>query len=234
MQEIADWLEVSSEKLQEKLARIRHIDVPEYLDELVDTFPWQEATVVGFSSTFQQNTASFALARRLKERYPYIFILFGGANFDGDMGLEFVRALDYIDAAVIGEGDDAFPNLLNALATGADPELHSRRSMPPRRAGQGNTARPADHQSGRSADSGLRRVLQACGGHRNPAPCRAPEGLASHRDRPRMLVGRKTSLHILWAQCNDNAFPVQVASTRSRRIRSAGAAIPKLPLRSSR
>ena len=124
VEEMADdfaHLEVSSEKLQEKLARIRNIDVPEYLDELVDTFPWQEATVVGFSSTFQQNTASFALARRLKERYPYIFILFGGANFDGDMGLEFMRTLDYIDAAVIGEGDDAFPNLLNALATGADP-----------------------------------------------------------------------------------------------------------------
>jgi len=37
------------------------------------------------------------------------------------MGLEFMRTLDFIDAAVIGEGDDAFPNLLNALATGADP-----------------------------------------------------------------------------------------------------------------
>src|ERR1035438_8864423 len=36
------------------------------------------------------------------------------------MGLEFVRTLDYIDAAVIGEGDDAFPALLDALAGGAD------------------------------------------------------------------------------------------------------------------
>ena len=149
VEEMADdlaYLEVSAEKLQEKLTRIRKMDVPEYLDALVDTFPWHEATVVGFSSTFQQNTASFALARRLKERYPYIFILFGGANFDGDMGLEFMRTLDYIDAAVIGEGDDAFPNLLNALAAGADPS-----SIPgvavASRAGQGNTARLADHQS---------------------------------------------------------------------------------------
>jgi ribosomal peptide maturation radical SAM protein 1 len=124
VEELADdlaYLDVSPEKLQEKLTRIRRIDVPEYLDELVDTFPWHEAAIVGFSSTFQQNTASFALARRLKERYPHIFTVFGGANFDGDMGLEFVRALDYIDAAVIGEGDDAFPKLLSALAAGADP-----------------------------------------------------------------------------------------------------------------
>jgi ribosomal peptide maturation radical SAM protein 1 len=123
VEDLADdlgYLGVSPEKLQEKLTRIRHIDVPEYLDALVDTFEWHEAAIVGFSCTFQQNTASFALARRLKERYPHIFTVFGGANFDGDMGLEFVRTLDFIDAAVIGEGDDAFPQLLNALATGAD------------------------------------------------------------------------------------------------------------------
>src|ERR1700693_2300544 len=79
VEDLADdlaYLDVSPEKLQEKLTRIRHIDVPEYLDALVDTFPWHEATIVGFSSTFQQNTASFALARRLKERYPHIFTIF--------------------------------------------------------------------------------------------------------------------------------------------------------------
>ena len=51
------------------------------------------ARVVGFSSTFQQNTASFALARRLKQRYPGIVTVFGGANFDGEMGLELVRCV---------------------------------------------------------------------------------------------------------------------------------------------
>jgi len=122
-EELADdlaYLDASPEKLRERLTRIRQVDVPEYLDTLTGTFPWHEAAIVGFSSTFQQNTASFALARRLKERYPHIFTIFGGANFDGDMGLEFVRALDYIDAAVIGEGDDAFPALLDAVASGAD------------------------------------------------------------------------------------------------------------------
>ena len=73
--------------------------------------------VVGFTSTFQQNTASFALARRLKQRYPEIMTVFGGANFEGEMGLELVRTvLDFIDAAIIGEGDEAFPRLLGVLA----------------------------------------------------------------------------------------------------------------------
>ena len=66
--------------------------------------------------TFQQNTASFALARRLKQRYPHLVTVFGGANFDGEMGLELVRAVDCVDLAVIGEGDAAFPRLLGALA----------------------------------------------------------------------------------------------------------------------
>ena len=114
------YLAVSPERLREKLTRIREADIPAYLDTLMDAFPWGETAVVGFSSTFQQNTASFALARRLKQRYPHIFTLFGGANFDGDMGPELVRTVDCIDAAVIGEADEAFPRLLTALAAGAN------------------------------------------------------------------------------------------------------------------
>ncbi|MPZ81593.1 MAG: RiPP maturation radical SAM protein 1 [Actinophytocola sp.] len=103
------------------LLRIREHDVPEYLDGIVDGFPWDGTQVVGFSSTFQQNTASFALARRLKERYPGIVTVFGGANFDGEMGRELVRTVECVDFAVIGEGDTAFPRLLSAIAEGTDP-----------------------------------------------------------------------------------------------------------------
>ncbi len=106
----------SHHELREKLLRIRGIDVPSYLDALIDSWPWDDAAVVGFSSTFQQNTASFALARRLKKRYPHIVTVFGGANFDGEMGPELVRAIDCIDVAIVGEGDEAFPSLLTALA----------------------------------------------------------------------------------------------------------------------
>jgi ribosomal peptide maturation radical SAM protein 1 len=113
----------SPEELKKRLIRTRHCDIPAYLDALMESVPWEEVSVVGFSSTYQQNTASFALARRLKQRYPRIFTVFGGANFDGEMGLELVRAVDCIDAAVIGEGDEAFPRLLAALAAGGDPGL---------------------------------------------------------------------------------------------------------------
>jgi ribosomal peptide maturation radical SAM protein 1 len=103
---------------RERLLATREHDVPAFLDALVDELAG--ARVVAFSSTFQQNTASFALARRLKRRYPDIVTVFGGANFDGEMGLELVRSVDCVDIAVIGEGDTAFPLLLDALAAGTD------------------------------------------------------------------------------------------------------------------
>ena len=108
----------SHQEQREKLRRIRDVDVPAYLDALIESFAWKDTAVVGFSSTFQQNTASFALARRLKRRYPHIVTVFGGANFDGEMGPELVRTIDCIDVAVIGEGDETFPRLLTALAEG--------------------------------------------------------------------------------------------------------------------
>jgi ribosomal peptide maturation radical SAM protein 1 len=87
----------------------------------MESIDWGAYRVVGFSSTFQQNTASFALARRIKEKYPDVTILLGGSNFDDEMGLEFVHAIEAIDYAVIGEGDIAFPSILLALQEGRDP-----------------------------------------------------------------------------------------------------------------
>jgi ribosomal peptide maturation radical SAM protein 1 len=106
---------------RDRLLRIRDHDVPAWLDSLVESYPWHDVQVVGFSCTFQQNIASFALARRLKRRYPQLVTVFGGANFDGEMGLELARSIDCIDFAVSGEADASFPGLLRALAAGGDP-----------------------------------------------------------------------------------------------------------------
>ena len=108
----------SPDQARNRLLHTRDHQVPAFLDSLVATVSWPRTRVVGFSSTYQQNTASIALARRLKKQHPDIVTVFGGANFDGEMGLELVRSVECVDAAVIGEGDRAFPALLHALATG--------------------------------------------------------------------------------------------------------------------
>lgn len=105
----------------EKLVALRREAVPAFLDEAMAEIDGGAYDVVGFSSTFQQNGASFALARRLKAAWPHLIILFGGANFEGEMGAELVRANAFIDFAVDGEGDVAFVEFLDALAQGRDP-----------------------------------------------------------------------------------------------------------------
>ena len=92
-----------------RLDQMRAREVPQYLDELVDGYPWDDVQVVGFTSTFQQNTASFALARRLKQKFPHLVTLFGGANFEGEMGAELVRAIELHRSRGRGRGRHRIP-----------------------------------------------------------------------------------------------------------------------------
>lgn len=104
-----------------RLKEIRSQEVPTYIERLLDTIDWSRFKLIGFTSTFQQNMASFALAAAIKRRYPHILTVFGGSNFEGEMGVELTRTVECVDYAVIGEGDKAFPEFLLALAEGRDP-----------------------------------------------------------------------------------------------------------------
>jgi ribosomal peptide maturation radical SAM protein 1 len=105
----------------DQLRHVRNTIVPQYLDEMMAAADWGRYRVVGFTSTFQQNAASFALARRLKSAYPRVVTLFGGANFDGPMGAALMEAVPAIDLAISGEADRAFPAVLQRLCHGGDP-----------------------------------------------------------------------------------------------------------------
>jgi ribosomal peptide maturation radical SAM protein 1 len=100
------------------LIRLRETLVPAFLTTIENAIPWDSYNLIGFTSSFQQNVASLALAYRLKKRWPDLNIVFGGANFDGDMGRAHMRAHSVIDYAVLGEGDLAFPSLLSAMMQG--------------------------------------------------------------------------------------------------------------------
>lgn len=104
----------------DELHRIRREVVPAFLKRCL-ALPWATFEVVGFTSTFQQNNASFALAHLIQQAYPDVLRLFGGANFEGEMGLEYVRSVPAVQYAVIGAGDRAFPEFLTAVAGGSDP-----------------------------------------------------------------------------------------------------------------
>lgn len=102
------------------LVDLRSRILPAYVSRCVDEGDWGGITVLGFSVTFQQTVASLALARQVKERFPRVRVVFGGANVDGGMGAEVVRSFPWVDAVVAGEGDVAFPAVLAAVERGAD------------------------------------------------------------------------------------------------------------------
>jgi ribosomal peptide maturation radical SAM protein 1 len=113
-------LEAAAGKDAAYLTDLRERFIPEFIERCLAHVDWGSYSVVGFTSTFQQHVASLALARRIKARFPHVKIVFGGANVDGEMGLEYVRAFDYIDYAVSGEADEVFPELLKRLAEGRE------------------------------------------------------------------------------------------------------------------
>ena len=107
--------------LTQFIRNLREVEVPIYLDRIMGAVDWGSYHVVGFTSTFQQNVASFALASRIKAEHPSVITLFGGSNFEGEMGLELTRAIPCIDYVADGEGDLTFPEFLIALQEGRDP-----------------------------------------------------------------------------------------------------------------
>ncbi|MCO5973215.1 RiPP maturation radical SAM C-methyltransferase [Actinoallomurus soli] len=102
----------------DQLVTYRREVLPAWIDDCLDLADWSSYDAVGFSSTFLQNTASLALGRRLKERFPDLPLIYGGANFDGGMGIAYAEKLPWLDYVVSGEGDIALPTLLHDLAAG--------------------------------------------------------------------------------------------------------------------
>src|SRR5215831_14664226 len=91
---------------------------PQFLTWAMTAIDWGQYKLVGFTSTFDQNVASLTMAKLIKDLYPGVTIVFGGANFDGEMGLEQFRAFPWIDHVVVGEGEVSFPALTTYVLSG--------------------------------------------------------------------------------------------------------------------
>jgi ribosomal peptide maturation radical SAM protein 1 len=121
-----------SDALIARLLRARE-RVDAFLDTCLEAVLTGAPRIVGFTSVFQQHTASLALARRIKQASPSTFVVFGGANCEGVMGAETVRSFPFVDAAVSGEADLVFPELVRRAIDGAPlaglPGVRSRESV---------------------------------------------------------------------------------------------------------
>lgn len=94
-----------------------------FVKDAAATLAAHKPRIVGFTSVFQQHVASLAVAAELKRIAPEIYIVFGGANCEAEMGLETIRQFRQVDFVVSGEGDDAFPALVKALLAGSKVDI---------------------------------------------------------------------------------------------------------------
>jgi ribosomal peptide maturation radical SAM protein 1 len=117
-QELLNNLRESVNKSDDLCMRIANVDVPWFLDYCMSKVDWSQYMAVGFTTTFAQSLASLALARRIKQTYPEVYTVFGGANVDDEMGIEFLKGFQWIDYVVHGEAERTFPWLLTELAAG--------------------------------------------------------------------------------------------------------------------
>jgi|CXWL01.1.fsa_nt_gi ribosomal peptide maturation radical SAM protein 1 len=74
--------------------------------------------VVVCTSVFQQHVASLALARQLEALAPDAIVVIAGDNCEGVMGLETARQFPFVDATLVGEGDETLPALVHRVLAG--------------------------------------------------------------------------------------------------------------------
>jgi ribosomal peptide maturation radical SAM protein 1 len=76
--------------------------------------------IVGISSTFFQNMAALALAKKIKATWPDKIVVLGGANCDDVMGVGQLTQFGFIDYAFSGEVDASFPEFVRRVAGGEE------------------------------------------------------------------------------------------------------------------
>jgi ribosomal peptide maturation radical SAM protein 1 len=90
-----------------------------FIDDTVGHVLRLAPDLVGFTTTFSQNAASLAVAKRLKRERHTLPIVFGGGNCEGPMGQAISANFPFVDYVVGGEGEKPFIALLDAISAAA-------------------------------------------------------------------------------------------------------------------
>ncbi len=107
----------ASPEERESIWRLKEL-APAFLRLAFESCDWGQYDLVGFTSTFEQTMPSLCLARMIRERYPRVKLVMGGANFEGGMGRPYLEHFDFLDYVSTGEADDSFPRLCETLREG--------------------------------------------------------------------------------------------------------------------
>jgi ribosomal peptide maturation radical SAM protein 1 len=97
------------------LQRIREEVAPAFIDFCIDSIDWSRFGLIGFSVVFQQLLSSVAMAKALKQRYPEIPIIMGGAGFEDDIAEEVMKGCPQVDYIHCGDADETLPQVVERI-----------------------------------------------------------------------------------------------------------------------
>jgi len=89
-----------------------------FLERLIAKHALAADDLVGFTSMFCQNVASFAMAKKIKDQNPKVITVVGGANCEAPMGAYLVRNVEQIDYAFSGPALISFPQFVQQCLDG--------------------------------------------------------------------------------------------------------------------
>ncbi|DAC72328.1 MAG TPA: hypothetical protein DSN98_05830 [Thermoplasmata archaeon] len=74
---------------------------------ILDHVDWRSFDLIGFTLNYGQLLPSLAIAKKIKEISPEKKIVFGGSRTVDTLGMNVLRAFEYVDFIVSGDGEDA-------------------------------------------------------------------------------------------------------------------------------
>ncbi len=92
--------------------------IERFFEGVISKYRLETEDVVGFTTMFAQSTASFALARLIKQKNPQVTTILGGANCESPMGDEISRHVPAIDYVFSGPALVSFPEFLEHRLAG--------------------------------------------------------------------------------------------------------------------
>ena len=93
-------------------------ELDDWVERICDRLVTYEASVIGFTSTFEQTACASRLIRGVKRRRPDLTTLIGGANCEGEMAKGVAALIPEVDYIFSGESETTFIDFLNSTRSG--------------------------------------------------------------------------------------------------------------------
>jgi ribosomal peptide maturation radical SAM protein 1 len=107
-------------EMRRRMLRDKRAGLGRFMESLVGKHQLAGEDMVGFTTMFAQNVASFAMARLIKKHNPAVTTIIGGANCEAPMGREVALHVPALDYVFSGPALVSFPELLQHRLDGDD------------------------------------------------------------------------------------------------------------------